>query len=105
MLINLFCLQLSIRFFALEGKDSDQTLLQLYWKVMFVISYIYMSEIVKLYSDFWFVFFFVENINEMFMDLFGQILMNVKNCLDFAKEENALIHLVASSVSVHQGTT
>lgn len=41
----------------------------------------------------------------MFMGLFEQILMNVKNCLDFAKEENVLIHLVASSVSVHQATT
>lgn len=41
----------------------------------------------------------------MFMHLFGQILMNAKNCLAFAKEENVLIHLVASSASVHQGTT
>lgn len=38
------------------------------------------------------------------MVLFEQILMNVKSCLDFAKEENVLIHLVASSVSVHQDT-
>lgn len=45
-----------------------------------------------------------KSMNEMFVVLFEQILMNVKNCLDFAKEENALIRSVASSVSVHQGT-
>lgn len=39
-----------------------------------------------------------------FVLLFEQILMNVKSCLDFAKEGNVLIHLVVSSVSVHQGT-
>lgn len=53
---------------------------------MFAISYICMSEIVKLCSEG--LFFSLKNINEMFMHLFGQILMNVKNCLDFAKEEN-----------------
>lgn len=40
----------------------------------------------------------------MAVNLFEQILMNVKNCLGFAKEENVLIHLVASSVNVHQVT-
>lgn len=40
----------------------------------------------------------------MSVNLFEQILMNVKNCLGSAKEENVLIHLVASSVSVHQVT-
>lgn len=50
------------------------------------------------------VVFSQNSMNEMFVILFKQILMNVKNCLDFAKEENVLIHLVASSVSVHQGT-
>lgn len=40
----------------------------------------------------------------MAVNLFEQILMNVKNCLGSAKEENVLIHLVASSVNVHQVT-
>lgn len=70
---------------------------------MFAISHICMSEIVKLCSEG--LFFSTANINKMSMCFFGQILMNVKNCLDFAKEENVLIRLGASSVSVHQGTT
>lgn len=68
---------------------------------MFTFSFSYVSKIVKLFSECCFSW---KRMNEMFVILFEQILMNVKNCLDFAKEENVLIHLVASSVSVRRDT-
>lgn len=68
---------------------------------MFTFSFSYVSKVVKLFSECCFSW---KRMNEMFVILFEQILMNVKNCLDFAKEENVLIHLVASSVSVRRDT-
>lgn len=68
---------------------------------MFTFPFIYMSKNVELFSECCFTW---KSVYEMFVVLLKQILMNVKNCLDFAKEENVSIHLGASSVSVHQGT-